>query len=101
MNANGDALPPPPPVDHPRLWALKQTSPFGLVMLPLGFCLLKSKKVGSALVSARSARRIKMYSLPKERNHVGVARAVRVALGAGHGGGSGMIDAGHGEGVGV
>ena len=52
-------------------------------------------------VPARSARRIRVYSLPKERNHVGVARAVWVALGAGHGGRSGMIEAGHGEGVGV
>ena len=35
MNANGDALPPPPPVDQPGLVVLRQGLPLG-AWLPLG-----------------------------------------------------------------
>ena len=42
VKANGDALPPPPPVDQPGLKALGQTSPFRFWMLPLGIGVLNS-----------------------------------------------------------
>ena len=47
VNANGDALPPPPPVDQPGLVPLggSQSPDLGFVALPLGFRLLKSKAV--------------------------------------------------------
>ena len=56
VNANGDVLPPPPPVDQPGLVALWQGPEFWFVKLPLGTWLLKSKVVVVALAPPRSAR---------------------------------------------
>ena len=56
VNANGGALPPPPPVDQPGLVALWQGPEFWFVKLPLGTWLLKSKVVVVALAPPRSAR---------------------------------------------
>ena len=61
VNANGDALPPPPPVDQPGLVVLRQGLPLGAWLplgtrLPLGTWLLKSKVVVVALAPPRSAR---------------------------------------------
>ena len=73
VNANGDTLPPPPPVDQPGLLSSRggHEPDLGFLMLPLGTRLLKSKVVVVALAPPRSARTMTSLS---ERHSVGVAR---------------------------
>ena len=51
VNANGDLLPPPPPVDQPGLVARGGAPHLRLKMLPLGASLLKSNVVGVAALA--------------------------------------------------
>ena len=79
VNANGDVLPPPPPVDQPGLVALWQGPEFWFVKLPLGTWLLKSKAVvggGPAAPTLFSAQRAASHL--SERVHLVLVNPVFV-----------------------
>ena len=86
VNANGAALPPPPPVNQLGLVALEQGLELCQLLnprLPLGTRSVKSKLAvgGWALATAGSIRKLRMYSLPKGKDTVcrGVAKGPGVA----------------------
>ena len=118
VNANGAALPLPPPVYQLGLVALEQGLELCQLLnprLPLGTWSVKSKLAvgGWALATAGSIRKLRMYSLPKSKDTVSGWQMGRVwqgcepdhtaslcgskpgPLGTGHGVGGCVPETGH------